>query len=685
MTEQIVDIVEAGMPVSSDVEAVAKAAGGVAAQAIVAGKIDKAGVGQISMQNLSQEVKLAMTGGSVPVVGANSITSEQLRDGAVHNDKIPLGELTGDRLSAWSGVDLNRVGADADDVLDMRNAIVMKIDGKSQNNTCEVLGPDMVAVTPGKGDTSMVLRIPIIGKPQHLRTLCQIVPAPDGFKKGTRLDLNLSLQTWDKPSGSDIKTNMMRLVSAKYSVEEAYACHDVVAAGEQNYLIVDMPVTASEAGRRFLFRLAAVTSNTLGLAPKRGVSYDMVRPARIKGVTCLYEPINSTSFRVRGDSVRFTVGSSRGGVSTRAEMHRYLDRAYRYVAVTITTDKKVEASPLTNPSSGLNEMWRMREVFAPGTHTRYFDLNEIAAHGDGQLDRIWVTATEPGDYEITMSVDQVQSTDEDANLTDTISRLETLATKPHEEQPLVSPDGTRWRLTVSDDGTLVPQRLSQVIRRVHVIGNSLTILGSTGWNCGMAAPSPETDWYWLTYQHLKVVNSAVVCHCWDDEDKSGDTMTRTNGYAFEQSAEDNSISVMVNTIPTDADLVILQMGDNVNTDERRRKFNASVIDFAKAIRTRAPHAVIVWLGIWFNQPAIVSRIAEAMQVVGGWYVPISDLCQPANMSSVGSVCVWPDHTSHTIDSVGVAQHPGGNGMKAIADRLWQTLQTIATSPQQGAE
>lgn len=80
MTEQIVDIVEANMPASSDVVNVAKGAGGEAGRVVaaetatdvatrltdgaLAAKIDKHGVGQVTLDNLSNEVKTAMAGGA---------------------------------------------------------------------------------------------------------------------------------------------------------------------------------------------------------------------------------------------------------------------------------------------------------------------------------------------------------------------------------------------------------------------------------------------------------------------------------------------------------------------------------------------------------------------------------------------------------------------------------------------
>lgn len=80
MTEQIVDIIEANMPVSSDVVNAARGAGGEAGRVVaaetatdvatrltdgaLAAKIDKHGVGQVTLDNLSNEVKTAMAGGA---------------------------------------------------------------------------------------------------------------------------------------------------------------------------------------------------------------------------------------------------------------------------------------------------------------------------------------------------------------------------------------------------------------------------------------------------------------------------------------------------------------------------------------------------------------------------------------------------------------------------------------------
>lgn len=50
-------------------------------------KVDKAGIGQITMDNLADEVKQAMTGGSVAVVGANSVSTETVQTKAITPEK----------------------------------------------------------------------------------------------------------------------------------------------------------------------------------------------------------------------------------------------------------------------------------------------------------------------------------------------------------------------------------------------------------------------------------------------------------------------------------------------------------------------------------------------------------------------------------------------------------------------
>ena len=63
------------------------------------GKIDK---GNVTLNDLTQEVKLALTGGSVAVVGVNAVGTENVKDGAVNTPKIADGAITPNKTSFLS-------------------------------------------------------------------------------------------------------------------------------------------------------------------------------------------------------------------------------------------------------------------------------------------------------------------------------------------------------------------------------------------------------------------------------------------------------------------------------------------------------------------------------------------------------------------------------------------------------
>lgn len=63
-------------------------------------KIDKGGTAQVTMQNLTNEVKTAMTGGSVAVVGDNSVYNQAIQTGAVSADKLAFVSDFGNLLFA---------------------------------------------------------------------------------------------------------------------------------------------------------------------------------------------------------------------------------------------------------------------------------------------------------------------------------------------------------------------------------------------------------------------------------------------------------------------------------------------------------------------------------------------------------------------------------------------------------
>ena len=674
MTEQIADLMEGIYPASSDVSVLASAA----AEAAAARKVDRDGVGQVSMRNLSDEVRKAMTGGSVPVVGDSSVYSGAIRPGAVTDDKIPGRELTGARVSDFAGLGMNLI-ARSDTILDVRGTVAFKSAGVSEGNVVDVRSSDIVAVTPGAADTAMILQVPILRSPALVNARVQIVPKPKNFlASNTTMDTQVSIRSWNAPAGATVVDTSLTKRSAIFSDYEAY----VVCSGSNpqgnRYLMIQIPVDLSERGTRFLVRLAATADRWLGQGMSHGIQMDMVKPVSMQQAVGLYSPIPTGRLtHLDGQNAKWTVtGSQRNGVATFGNINGMIGADMGQLWVYTECNRPIRINPVVRKNDGTLYEPPMAVPLTAGSHVTKLDLAEIDAHADAPLDQIWFTAYSDGDYTLKTNITIRDKYWSDGDLRGTLDRIEALATKPVPEQTLTSPDGTRWRLTIGNDGTLSTQNLSKRVTRMHVIGNSLTFRGSTGWNCGMAASSPETDWVYLLAQKLKTRNSAVTFHCWDDEDKTADTVTRTNGYAFEAAASTDSITQVVATVPPAADLVILQLGDNVNNDDRRTAFNQKVGALAEAVRAKAAGSIILFVSGWFDQPALNAAIDDAMARVGGWHLTIGDLNASANQATLGSTVTYPDRTTHTIDSAGVAKHPGDKGMAAIADRIWQTLDPI---------
>ena len=81
------------------------------------GKIDK---GNVTLGDLTQEVKLAMTGGAVAVVGENAVGTENIKDGAVSKEKtnfFKFSENLFDKTKLVKGKSVTRAGAIVDNAL----------------------------------------------------------------------------------------------------------------------------------------------------------------------------------------------------------------------------------------------------------------------------------------------------------------------------------------------------------------------------------------------------------------------------------------------------------------------------------------------------------------------------------------------------------------------------------------
>ncbi|WP_214614780.1 SGNH/GDSL hydrolase family protein [Streptococcus mitis] len=222
---------------------------------------------------------------------------------------------------------------------------------------------------------------------------------------------------------------------------------------------------------------------------------------------------------------------------------------------------------------------------------------------------------------------------------------------------ITSPNGTKFRLLVDNNGNL--STVSSVPNRVAVFGNSIL---SHSWlkGMGMAASDPNKDYFSLVKSYILSKNPRA-------------SVVRGNGADWESDPNNRRgtfDSKMKQSLSNDTDIVILQFGDNLNTDEKRKNLETDIPNLINWIRTASPKALIYWVGIYYASPDFVERIKRICKPLDVTFVDIYQYSKDAKYKSeMGKVLRLPDGSNYTITNAGVASHPGDLGHKAIADEI----------------
>ena len=251
-----------------------------------------------------------------------------------------------------------------------------------------------------------------------------------------------------------------------------------------------------------------------------------------------------------------------------------------------------------------------------------------------------------------------------------IEKVETLKQKTDKLEPIVtelelfkktpmitSPNGTKFRLLVDNNGNL--STVSNIPSRVAVFGNSIL---SHPWlkGMGMAASAPDKDYFTLVKNYILSKNPSAVVERGNGADWESDPNNRRGTFD----------SKMKQSLGPDTDIVILQFGDNLNTDEKRKNLETDIPNLVNWIRTASPKALIYWVGIYYASPDFVERIKRICKPLDVTFVDIYQYSKDAKYKSeMGKALRLPDGSNYTITNAGVASHPGDLGHKAIADEI----------------
>ncbi len=192
-----------------------------------------------------------------------------------------------------------------------------------------------------------------------------------------------------------------------------------------------------------------------------------------------------------------------------------------------------------------------------------------------------------------------------------------------------------------------------VVRKLLIIGNSITRHGpneALGWpyDCGMAATGPERDYAHLTLGRIARAQPQL---------RPEMVLTSLSDEAHMRGFE--------HVLPVDADLVIIQVGDNYRGAVNQEELQEPYARIVAAIRASGD-ARVFCISTWGNA-ALNPFLRAAAEQEGAVFVDISHLfADPLNRAASEG------HFTHA----GVNWHPGDRGMAAIAETLWTHLSAL---------
>ncbi|MEX0884125.1 MAG: SGNH/GDSL hydrolase family protein, partial [Cyclobacteriaceae bacterium] len=201
-----------------------------------------------------------------------------------------------------------------------------------------------------------------------------------------------------------------------------------------------------------------------------------------------------------------------------------------------------------------------------------------------------------------------------------------------------------------------------VLQKVLVIGNSITYHPpepQIGWNAawGMAASTPEKDFFSLLHSQIKNRHADVE-------------MIRENVFPFERQFQDFSFVQYRALRDFDADLLIIRLGENVDTDKLEGwNFSRSLQQFTDSLLQKPDAQVLITTTFWENEK-INEQLRHAAGERGWPTVALDHLGREDRYMALGE-----------YDNQSVARHPNDLGMATIAELIFQAISAMYNLPQ----
>lgn len=203
---------------------------------------------------------------------------------------------------------------------------------------------------------------------------------------------------------------------------------------------------------------------------------------------------------------------------------------------------------------------------------------------------------------------------------------------------LVSSSGAKFELNISNTG---------VITSVPVIPNKGAFIGNSllsGFGYGMAASESQYDYYNRINNFILTINPSY-------------TFSKVSNNNFEASSTESELVTSINAtialLNGDENLVVIQLGDNVNTTAKNLIFNegGGCLRLLQAVREKCPNARVVWMGMWYASSIRYATIEASCISTGSKFISFAGLSTSNSLSQVGNISKTMTIASKTITGV----------------------------------
>ena len=207
--------------------------------------------------------------------------------------------------------------------------------------------------------------------------------------------------------------------------------------------------------------------------------------------------------------------------------------------------------------------------------------------------------------------------------------------------------------------------------KVLFVGNSILLGMHTTY--GMCASSPDNDYAYLVSDYIKKCNGNCMFSRLSVSDfEHSESFEMYEDWMY-RNPNSKTMRPAVESFERDTDLIILQLGDNINNDIRRSVFRNNAEDLLQKIKIHSPDARIIWVYGWYGTKQVFDTICSLTSTWGIETVFIRPLYTKENQAKIGMEYYNPETEAMSVVKDTWVTHPGDAGMKKIAELIINKL------------